>query len=224
MNKIVLFGDSIIDTFDFMGQGFLELKHELDRLQANNSIQLINHGVGSTNIALGLERITKPYHYQARGRRLKPVLKENPSLVVVGSFAYNHWSNSPEDIKKYIDCHRKIIELLKEKTKIILLATISPNKDKFVQGVLGLGWDKKRREQEYNLVKKYFKEFIGFAKSTNLPFLNLFEKSLTPKGTGDLTYISNVDYIHLSYEGRVFIAKNLAPMILKQLITLTEGR
>lgn len=182
MNKIVLFSDSMIDTFDFMRQGFLELVHELNKLKPNGSIQLLNHGVGNTDIALGLIRITKPYSYKDRGRQLRAVLEENPNIVVVESFAYNHWTGSLEDTDKYIDCHKKIIKLLKGKTRIILLATIAPNKDRFAKGVLGLGWNKKRREKEYNLVVKYFEEFIKFAKGTNLPFFESIRKVTYSRG------------------------------------------
>ncbi len=211
---VVLLGDSMVDTFDFMGQGFPELKLELKKLRPNNTIQLKNHGVGTTDVALGLERVTKPYNYQARGRQLPAVLDENPDLVVVESFAYNnHWSNSSEDIQKYIDCHKKIMKTLQGKTKILLMATVAPNKELFAQGVLSLGWDKEKQQSEYNLVIKYFQEFISLAKQSGLPFLNLFTQSLTKENTGNLKYISNVDYIHLSYDGRVFISQKLAPEI-----------
>lgn len=210
---VVLLGDSMVDTFDFMGQGFPELKLELEKLRPNNTIQLKNHGVGTTDIALGLERITKRYNYQERNRQLPAVLDENPNLVVVESFVYNHWSDSSEDLQKYIDYHKKIIKALQDRAKILLMATVAPNKETFAQGVLSLGWDKKKQQNEYSLVMRYFEEFISFAKQSGLPFLDLFTRSLTEENTGDLKYISNVDYIHLSYEGRLFIAQKLAPEI-----------
>jgi len=207
----------MVDTFDFMGQGFPELKLELKKLRPNNTIQLKNHGVGTTDVALGLERITKQYNYQERNRQLPAVLDENPNLVVVESFAYNHWSNSSEGIQKYIDCHKKIMKTLQGKTKILLMATVAPNKELFAQGVLSLGWDKEKQQSEYNLVIKYFQEFISLAKQSGLPFLNLFTQSLTKENTGNLKYVSNVDYIHLSYDGRVFISQKLAPEIINLL-------
>lgn len=211
---VILFGDSMTDTFDFMGQGFPELKSELNKLQPNTPIQLKNHGVGSTDVALGLQRVTQPYNYQARNRQLPAVLDENPDLVIVESFAYNHRSNSFEDIQKYIDCHKKIIETLQGKTKTLLMATVAPNKETFAQGVLSLEWDEGKQQNEYNIVVRYFQKFISFANQSGLPFLDLFTRSLTKENTGNLKYISNEDYIHLSYEGRVFIAQELASEII----------
>ena len=214
--KVVLLGDSMVDTYDFMGSGFPELKRELVKLDPSSYIELKNHGVGTTDVALGLQRTSVSYDYLARGRKLPAVIDESPDLVILESFAYNHWTDSPDDINKYVACHRNIIRTIKEKTsaKILLLSTIAPNKKKFATGVLSLNWTEQKRVKEYELVIKYFCEFNQFASQSGLPFLNLFDQSLTSQ-TGKLAYISNVDYVHLSYSGRTFISRLLAPEILK---------
>ncbi len=212
---IVLLGDSMIDTYDFMESGFPELRSKLKNIDSEINYVLKNHGVGGTDVSLGLERISKPYNYVARQRKLQSVLEEKPDLVVVESFAYNHWTASEEDLGKYIETHQKIIESLIDKTKIILMTTICPNRNTFAQGVIGLGWNQQRQLDEYQLVIKYLELFSNFAKNSGLPFLDLFASSINDHGTGETRYISNVDFIHLSYAGRVFISNHLAPLIVK---------
>lgn len=219
--KVVLLGDSMIDTYDFMDEGFPELKRELGKISSNLSIELVNHGVGSTDVNLGLKRVTQPYDYEARGRKLPAVLDENAGLVVIESFAYNHGSNSSDDINAFLDSHRKIVDLLRPESKIVLLATVAPNRDNFATGIISLGWDENKRQQEYELVMRYFQEFIEFAKNSGLPFVNIFEMTLTENKTGDPKYISNVDYLHLSFEGRELISRELAPVI-SRLLTKEE--
>ncbi len=96
------------------------------------------------------------------------------------------------------------------------MATVAPNRDRFADGVLNLEWDEEKRKKEYETVMKYFQAFLGFANDSGLPFLDLYTPSLKDQ-TGDLTFISNVDYIHLSFEGRVFIAKELSTKLAKLL-------
>ena len=202
-----------------MGSGFPELRHELTKLSPSLDIELKNHGVGTTNVVLGLQRVTQPYDYAARGRKLPAVIDEHADLVVLESFAYNHLTDSVDDLKRYLDCHRQIIKILQTKTstKILLYATIAPNRNRYASGVINLNWPEERRAQEYELIMKYFKTFLKFANKSSLPFLDVFSKSLTPEGTGNLAYESNVDYVHLSFEGRVFISQYLAPKIIELL-------
>lgn len=217
--KIVLLGDSMVDTYDFMGSGFPELKRELIKLAPSLDLELKNHGVGTTNVVLGLQRVTQPYDYSARGRKLPAVVDEHSDLVILESFAYNHLGDTPQDLEKYLDCHTQIIKILQAKAsaKILLYATIAPNKSRYASGVINLNWSEEKRDQEYELIMKYFGAFREFANKSSLPFLDIFSKSLTPEGTGDLTYESNVDYVHLSFEGRVFISQHLAPKITELL-------
>ena len=59
----------------------------------------------------------------------------------------------------------------------------------------------------------YIKNHISYAQSHNIPFINIFEKSLNEQGDGDLKYINPDDYIHPSYEGVDFIGHEIANFI-----------
>lgn len=56
----------------------------------------------------------------------------------------------------------------------------------------------------------YLDSFKLFALQTGLPFTDVYTESKDETGTGRLRFISNVDYIHLSYEGRVLVSQLLA--------------
>ncbi|MFZ5845079.1 MAG: hypothetical protein ACOY0S_01275, partial [Patescibacteria group bacterium] len=84
---IALLGDSMVDT---LGPDFPALQRELAKIFPKVKFEILNYGVGGTNIDLGLTRLTNDYLYQ--GRPTPPLVSQNPDIVVVESFGYNPYT------------------------------------------------------------------------------------------------------------------------------------
>ncbi len=213
MPKIVILGDSLVDTL-FFGGNFWDLKLLLDKNYPNQPFEIFNYGVGSTNAENGLFRINNPYDYKDKNRHMEPLTSLEPDYVVVGDFAYNHWTDSPEDLAKYKATILNIIQELQAKTKakIILYHSMCPNKNSYVTGIPWLGWSEEKRLQEYATTRLYQKVFSEIAQSSGLPAIDCLTPT-TLDNDGDPQYISNVDFIHPSAAMRKLVAEKLIDLL-----------
>lgn len=206
---ISLVGDSMLET---CGMGCPYLATALDRLIPEVRFTILNNSVGSTDLLNGFNRLTNPYEYQGSQ---KPVLVQDPDVVIVESFAYNHWSSDQSDIDKYWLTLAHIVDTLKlQKKKILFLATIAPNSAVYAKTAPGINWSEADRWEQAKLVRLYLDTFIGFAKSQNIPLVDVYHESLDAKGEGDLSNIEKSTYIHPSVAGFRLIADRLAQSIL----------
>lgn len=214
--KIALLGDSMIDTLFFTGE-FWELKNLLNKNKNFKDVELLNYGVGTTDVELGLYRLTHDYEYKERGRSLPSLVSQNPDIVIVESFAYNHWSKSKNDLERYISIHRKILGTLDKlvSVKVFFLSPIAPNLKFYTRGILALGWSEERRSEECLTTKLYLGQFIDFAHGTGKPVIDCYNASLK-NNDGDPQYISNVDFLHNSAFGRKLNADLIYKTILKE--------
>lgn len=207
MMKIALLGDSMVDTLFFTGE-FLELKNVFACCKPSVSAELMNYGVETTDVELGLYRLTHDYEYKEKNRFLPSLVSRDPDVVVVESFAYNHWSRTDEDLERFILIHERIIKSLKDKTraKLFFLSPIAPNREVFTKGILALGWSEARRVREYEMTRLYLERFVRYATSRDIPLIDCYHASLDG-GDGNPRYISNVDFLHNSAAGRALNAK-----------------
>lgn len=207
---LVFVGDSMTA---YLGN-FDELRSELKKYYPDKNLLLLNYGFGSTNILSVEDRIEKESTYS--GRIFKPINQINFDLIFIESFGHNPLSEYPlqEGLKKQTESLDRIVKNLKKgrpNAKIIFIATIAPNRNRYAEGAVVLSpeerikWVKEREE--------YIKNHIEYAKSRNIPLINIYQKSLDPSGTGNINYINTRDFIHPSPKGVYFISEEIAKFI-----------
>lgn len=206
--RIMLVGDSMVDA---LGPNAPLLRQHLIELYPNHEFVNYNYGFGATSIETLPKRLTSNTTY--KGQNFPAILSQGFDLIIIESFAYNPLEQSvaEEGLAK----HRKILdesirEIIKTRPNsvVALMVTIAPNKSHFAQGVYDLST--KERIRWANERISYIESTIEFAKENNIPLINVYEKSLTLEGTGNLKYINPDDYIHPSAEGVDLISKTIA--------------
>lgn len=202
--RLLLLGDSMIDFLN----DFPHLRDMLRSLNPNTEWEILNHGVGASNVSYGLYRVNSEYDYL--GRHFRSVVGTNPDIIVVESFAYNH-GDMPES--QYQDSLKRIFSALKEADKkIIFLATIAPSKANYARGAAD--WGDEYRSKEYEKTRRFIDLGIDTARQMGVPTVDAFHQSLDGEKGGNEKYIYGGDWIHPSPEGAEFIARLLAPAIV----------
>jgi len=59
----------------------------------------------------------------------------------------------------------------------------------------------------------YIKNHMAYAQTHKIPLIDIYNKSLTPTGDGNLAYINPIDHIHPSFKGAEFISDEIANYI-----------
>jgi hypothetical protein len=105
-------------------------------------------------------------------------------------------------------------KLIKEKPNmaIIFVTTIAPNLDKYAKSTQPKTSAEDRRKQAEERIS-YLKNHNDYAKSHNIPLINIYEKSLTENGDGNIKYINETDDIHPSFQGIEFIGEEIGNYI-----------
>jgi len=209
---ISLFGDSMIDT---MGKDLPHLTKLLKERFPATQFTLINHGTGATNIETALAHLTNSYSYLGETR--PGVLEQNPDLLVIESFAYNHWDNTQSDLDRQWTTLAKIVGLVKTRnpdTKIILAAAIAPYCPTYTDGSANL--PEPRKFIQCETVKAYLQNAVRFAQSEGYPLVNAYSASLQGK-EGNPKYVNSGDHIHPSDAGKELFSKLLVEKIEKML-------
>jgi lysophospholipase L1-like esterase len=212
----LLAGDSILAS---LGVNANALRLKLISYYPNNEFVNYNYGFPATNIESLPDRLHKETLNQ--GGKFQPILTMDVDLIIIDSFGYNPLSNLPLDqglAKQEEILDESIREIISKLpgTGVAIFAPLSPNKKKFAQGVYDLSPSERQRWAEERIA--YIKNAINFANKNNIPLINVYEKSLTPTGDGDLKYIDTHDYIHPSKEGVKLMADTIAEFIFKNKI------
>ncbi|KKR50636.1 MAG: hypothetical protein UT84_C0009G0023 [Candidatus Curtissbacteria bacterium GW2011_GWA1_40_16] len=209
---IAVLGDSMVDT---LGPEVPDLKTALQAKLPNTKLTVINHGVGASNIDYGITRLTNDYTYLSEAR--SSVLSTKPDILVIESFAYNHWENNQSDINRHWLTMANLVKLVKSgspKTKIVFASTVAPFCPTYTDGSANLAPDQKYIQCQ--TVKVYLQNTVNFATSEKYPLADVFHASLS--GTdGNPKYINSGDHIHPSDEGKSLFAKIVAETILSVL-------
>lgn len=206
---LLLVGDSMTEA---LGNSD-EIRKFLSQYYPKKTFEVLNYGFGSTNILSVLDRLQKTTLY---GREFRPILDINFDLILIESFGYNPLSEYPlkEGLKKQTEALNKIVEAIlniQPKSKLVFVATISPNRKHYGEGTVELTIDERTKWAEERIA--YIKNHIEYAKSHEIPIINIFEKSLDKNGDGNVKYINNSDFIHPSPKGLVFISREIADFI-----------
>lgn len=204
--KVLLLGDSMVDFLN----DFPHLRDLLGSLNADVKWEILNYGVGASNVSYGLYRVNSDYEYL--GRHFQSAIDVNPDIVIVESFAYNHGEMPEAEYQRNLK--RIFEELGKAGKKIIFLATIAPSKENYAKGAAD--WGDEYRAKEYEKTRRFMDLAIDVATQMNIPIVDAFHKSLDGDKGGNEKYIYDGDWIHPSPEGAQFIAELLAPAIISQ--------
>lgn len=193
---IAVFGDSMVDT---LGTQLPYFKSSLQNYFPRAKFRLFNYGLGAQNIEEAIKRLDQTYK---QGERNYPPLPElNADIIVVNSFAYNPFGETEDPLYQHWANLVILTSILEEKTnaKIIVLADIAPSPSQVLENT--------------PTINQYLQNTIEFSQAYHLPLANVYEKSLTTNGQGDLKYIDNHDHIHPSSSGQRLTGQVLAQTI-----------
>lgn len=211
---IFLVGDSMTHA---LGPHGAELNQYLNKLYKNTGkgILIDNYAVGGTNVLDLKEQMTS--HATYWDSAFSPLMSRQFDLIIIESFGYNPLSqfSLSEGLQRQNQALFEAIRDLRTShpdAKIVFLATIAPNKEKYAEKTEpGLTTQERKLQAEERIA--YIKNHIEYARKNNIPLINVFEKSLDKNGDGNLQYINPDDYIHPSAEGVIFISKEIASFI-----------
>lgn len=163
--------------------------------------------------------------YQAtatyNGQEFLPILEQDFNLIIIESFAYNPLSQSTpgEGLAKHIQIlDESIRKIIRERPNsvVAIMTPIAPNKSLFAKGVYDLSTTERARWAEKRI--SYVEGVIKYAQEREIPLINVYEKSLTAEGDGNLRYINPDDYIHPSAEGVDLMSRTIADFIFSNTI------
>lgn len=211
---IALLGDSMTDT---EGEGFPYLQERLRIKIPQVNYDILNYGASATDLVYGLFRLTNGYTYI--NKEIPSLLSRNPDLIVIESFAYNHWSPSEDDMNKQWATLIKIVDTIKSagNAKIVFLSTIAPNNAYYGKNIPDIHWTEKQRTEQSETAKKYLINHLNFAKSAKIDYIDAYSVSLDSRNQGMLKYINTSDYLHPSVDGHLLIADLLSDWIVDNL-------
>lgn len=208
---IALLGDSMIDSLGDL----TFLKDALKRLYPNKVFNIINYGLGASNIEYGFYRLQNQYEYQDEIHL--SLLSQKPDIIVVESFAYNNFGNNQSGIDRHWLTLGAITTKIKEQlpqSKIILSATIAPNSIIFANNAPGFNLSAIEKIQKTNTINLYLKNTINFATSQGFILSDAYTPSLK-KNDGNPIFISRDDGIHPNNLGVQFFSDILTQTIQK---------
>ena len=211
---IAILGDSMVDT---LGKNLPDLKDLLTNTYPEFTFNLLNFGQGSTDLESGLKRLTEGTLYM--NNYMSPVLSNKPDILIIESFAYNHWTNSPSDLDRQWVTYAKMIDTVREKspdTRVIFAATIAPNSARYGDGKLN--WSTAMKRDAAATTQAYLENLVKFTASQKAILADAYHPSLTSAGEGNLVYIDASDHLHPSQAGaRLFSEKIVETIKMNQL-------
>lgn len=214
--KIVMIGDSMTAALGPHGGGLSEYLNSLYKAngQGEQGIIIDNYAKSSNILAVNdeLDQKTTISEYT-----FEPLLSTDFDLILVESYGYNPLSQlGVEDgIKKQnmaLDTLMTTLITTHPHSAIVFVATIAPNIANYARATQPNTSAEERAKQAQERIT-YIKNHIEYAKNHNIPLINIYEKSLTPNGDGNMRYINMNDDIHPSFEGVLFIGHQIGDFI-----------
>lgn len=210
---VVLIGDSMTQT---LGTADI-LRDDLKKYYPNKEFGILNFGIGATSILSVPERLKNE---SKRGAEtLPPVLETKPDIILLESFGNNPLSHLSleEGLKKQNEILDEIVKMINDsdpKPRLVFVATIAPSKAKYAEGIVELSSEQREQWVEERIA--YIQNHINYAKTHNIPLVNIYQNSLN-NGDGNTMYLSG-DFIHPSPQGLEFISQQIAEIIYKKSI------
>jgi hypothetical protein len=146
-----------------------------------------------------------------------PLLSEDYDLILVESYAYNPLSQYgiTEGIKQQneaLDNLMKTLITTRPNMAIVFVATIAPNKKMYAKAT-HIDSTATERGKEADERIAYLQNHIDYAAKHAIPLINIYQKSLTANGDGNIMYINPTDDIHPSFAGVTFIGREIGDYI-----------
>jgi len=214
-------GDSLTETLGPHGGKINEFINTLfQSTPGHQRIVIDNYAKGSTNI-LGLQE-AMTQKTPVGDAVLDPLLSRSFDVLLIESFGYNPLSQFglQGGLKKQTETLNKLMNVLTRThphSAIIFVATIAPNKETYALEESPGNTLAQREGQALERIA-YIKNHMDFAKSHNIPLIDIYDKSLTPNGDGDISNINPTDHIHPSFKGTDFISQEIANFIYESQI------
>jgi hypothetical protein len=215
--KIVLLGDSMTEG---AGKDCKYLREYLHVKNPSTNFKLFNYGVGGTRVGYGVWRLT--HNYEFNGEKYCPLVKLDPDVVIVESFAYNNGSDGSYHggLDHFRAMHQSIIDTLRSETKaqIIYCITIAPDRERFLESVPNFIYTPASVRHQMAIDREvYLKEAVKIAESNQLPVVNAYAETLklAKKGIPLSTFIDPGDWIHPNAEGHKLIARMMVETLTK---------
>lgn len=210
---IVFVGDSMTWALGPHPSRFSDL---MNRAYGDETFAIDNYSVPSKSI-LSLEEILKTKS-RINDLEVEPILTRELDMVIIESFGHNPLSQFPleQGLAKQEEILDKVMLQLIDKSPqpvVVFLATLAPNPLRYARNTLDLS-----AEQRANFAaerRAYIENFIAYAKTHQIPLVNVFEKSFNKDGSFKQYLISPKDNIHPSQDGIEFIQQELVNFILE---------
>ena len=201
---IILVGDSMTQA---LGPNSDAFRAKLEALYPDTIFGIFNYGFSATNILSVNDRLTKETTFN--GTTFPSILGRQFDVIILESFAHNPLSEYPLDQgitlqNQTLDKIVRDIVVTHPEAVIIFQATLGPSKTHYAQGNRDL--DPQTRLKWTDERAYYLENHINYAKSHNIPLIDIFHPSLGENGSVNLKYIDSHDYIHPSTLGLELIA------------------
>ena len=196
---IAILGDSMIDTL----KDFSYLKKSLQTAYPQYIFNIINYGLGASDIEYGLFRLENDYQYLDEHH--PSLLSQNPDIIIIESFAYNNFGNTQAGFDKHWLNLGALTTKIKQSlpnTKILLTSTIAPSSVIFGNGS-GTSFSALEKLQKTKTINLYLQNLINFSKSQNFPLADAYTPSLKNQD-GNPIFVNKDDGIHPSSLGAQF--------------------
>jgi lysophospholipase L1-like esterase len=208
--SIILVGDSMTAA---LGTNTPELKDALAKYYPNTNFDISNYSIGSTNFLTVDDRLE--HESTIEGQLYPPILSRDFDLIIIESFSHNPLSQFPlaQGLAlrtKKIDDLLNEIRQQKPNSKIVFMATIAPNRDRYAENTINLMPEQRHAWADERTA--YLLNYIEYAKNHNIPLIDVYDKSLKD-GTGNIDYINTKDFIHPNPSGVILISQTIADFI-----------
>jgi len=212
---IVMIGDSMTTALGPHGGGLSEYINLLYKSTQGQQRIIIDNFAISSNILAVNDELTQ--RKTISEYTFGPLLSEDFDLILVESYGYNPLSQFGIEggLKQQnlaLDALMKTLITTHPHAAIVFVATIAPNLENYAKKVQpGQSAEDRAKGVEERIA--YIKNHIQYAISHNIPLINIFQKSLTENGDGNMIYINPTDDIHPSFEGVDFIGHEIGNFI-----------
>lgn len=215
---IVMIGDSMTAALGPHGGGLSDYMNSLYKKSTKDPQRIIidNYAKSSNILAVNNELNLKA---KIDEYTFGPLLSENFDLILVESYGYNPLSQfgltgGIQRQNLALDTLMKTLITTHPHAAIVFVATISPNKENYARATQPNVAEPQRIQMAEERIA-YIKNHIEYAKSHNIPLINIYEDSLTQNGDGNMRYINPTDDIHPSFAGVDFIDHEIGNFIYK---------
>jgi len=214
--RIVMIGDSMTAALGPHGGGLSEYMNTLYKKNPQDPQRILidNYAKSSNILAVNDELSQKTTISEYT---FGPLFSEDFDLILVESFGYNPLSQfgiqgGLEKQNQALDALMKTLITTHPHAAIVFVATISPNIETFGQQTQpNMSASDRAKLAEERIA--YIKNHIQYATSHNIPLINIYQKSLTVNGDGNMIYINPTDDIHPSFAGVDFIEHEIGNFI-----------